>query len=103
MKQQEMVSALASEYGLSDDLMARYVDLSAEIGELGKEILNCTDYGKHSPVISDALRDELGDCLFSLLFVANIAGVDMDEALSQSIAKYRARWAAKGDIGSGGT
>ena len=44
---------------------------------------------------------ELGDVLFSLVCIANSAGVSLSNCLSGAIMKYEARFSEKGNIGSG--
>lgn len=48
-----------------------------------------------------ALKDELGDCVFSLLGLCHSLGMDAAGALEQALKKYEARLAARGDPGSG--
>lgn len=98
---QEKIAQLLSGYELDNELVPRYIDLCSEVGELGKEILKCTDYGKGKPEITPSLRDELGDCLFSLLGICNIAGIEADAAVALALKKYEARWSKSGSISSG--
>ena len=78
----------------------RYIDLVFEIEELGKELLTGTDYGKNEHVQTPGASGELGDCLFSLLALCCEMDVDAEAALGRALAKYAARFAAKGSIGS---
>ncbi len=43
---QGLVSKLVKRYGLETTPELRYVDLTTEVGELGKELLKGSDYGK---------------------------------------------------------
>ncbi len=97
---QDAVAAFVRENGLSADARARYIDLVSEVGELGKEILKATDYGLLPFEASDAFADEMGDCVFSLLCLCDTAGIDAQAALDAAIAKYKARRACGGRIGS---
>ena len=74
---QKAVEAFVKKYQLSGGTSTRYIDLVSEIGELGKEILKESNYGKmdeaQSPEkagkckFSEDTVMEMGDCLFSLL------------------------------------
>ena len=100
-KSQRRVADMAARYSLSMDVFARYMDLSAELGEVGKELLQASDYGLSGMSMSAALAGELGDCLFSLLLLGEALKIDMTDSLQTAIKKYEHRWAGKGDIGSG--
>ena len=63
------------------------------MGELAKEALIASDYGKRDFFPSEAFRDELGDALFSLICVANGAGVELEGALEHALSKYARRFA----------
>lgn len=43
---QGFVSEMVKRYGLETTPELRYVDLTTEVGELGKELLKGSDYGK---------------------------------------------------------
>jgi len=97
---QKAVANLFGKYNLSTDVQTRYIDLVSEVGELGKEILTSTDYGKKDLLINAQMIDEVGDCLFSLFALCHEMGVDSQNALNNSLAKYEQRFDNKGDIGS---
>jgi len=97
---QQTVNNFIQKYHLQTDEHTRYIDLVSEIGELGKEILKSTNYGKQNYTQNANAAGELGDCLFSLLALCSAMGVDGQDALNTAIAKYENRFAAKGDIGS---
>lgn len=80
------------------------LDLLSELGEVAKLILEATAYGKRPfPTTTPAeLSGELGDALYSLCQLATAAGVDLDTALAETLAKYEARWQTKGHMGSQG-
>ena len=77
-----------------------YIDLVSEIGELGKEILKETDYGKKDYASHETSIEEMGDCLFSLLALCCEMNIEAEEALTYAINKYQKRKECKGDIGS---
>lgn len=97
---QKLVKDFMNKYNLRTNEQTRYVDLVSEVGELGKEILNGTSYGTKEYVHTPDASGELGDCMFSLLALCCEMGVDAAEALQQALAKYEARFAQKGSIGS---
>ncbi len=69
----------------------RMLDLISETGELSKEILLATDYGKVAPSFRPSFQDEMGDVFFSLIALANQTGIDLEEALNQALEKYSER------------
>lgn len=69
---------------------SRVLDLVSEVGELAKDVLKMSDYGRKDFVKADA-KDELGDVFFSLINVANYFGVNLEEAVNASMDKYSKR------------
>ena len=98
---QNLVAEFISKYQLQTDEQTRYIDLVSEIGELGKEILKNTEYGKVKFTKSSRMTDEIGDCLFSLLALCCELNIDAKDALCDALAKYELRFDTKGDISSG--
>ena len=74
--------------------------MQSELGELGKEILKASLYGSRPFAVTDALRAEFSDLLFSLLAFAVENDINEEAALSIAISKYRNRIEAKGTAGS---
>ena len=99
---QKKVNNFNIKYNLGGSVETRFIDLSSEVGELGKEILEGTDYGEKEFEKTGNLESEFGDVLFSLVSAANCAGVDLDVALEGVLRKYENRFNAKGHIGSEG-
>jgi len=100
---QKHTAQMASKWGLSNDVMARYADLVSEIGELGKELVAGTNYGEKSfePVeSSENLAMEMGDIVFALTLLANALKLDMEECFAKTMKKCEIRMADKGHIGS---
>lgn len=79
----------------------RILDIQSELGELAKEVLKSTNYGKKELVITKELELELGDVLYSLLTFANENGVSIEKCLDGALAKYEKRNLETGNIGSG--
>ena len=98
---QGLVGDFIRKHRLSTDASIRYMDLTSEVGELGKEIIKATDYGMKDFAQTPGTADELGDCLFSLLALSCALGVDAEAQLRQAMDKYEARFAQKGNIASG--
>jgi NTP pyrophosphatase (non-canonical NTP hydrolase) len=70
----------------------RVLDALSELGELAKELLKSTDYGKtHVKGKTKEMELELGDCLFSLICLANSLDISLSDALAQVMAKYKSR------------
>lgn len=99
---QKEIANFCQNYQLDIDPAYRLLDLVSELGEVSKEILKTTTYGKlPMPRAGDALKDEIGDVLFSLICLSNTLDVDMDSALKRALEKYKARLAKNGNPGSG--
>ena len=98
---QRMVDCFVGKYRLGADVQTRYIDLVSEVGELGKEIIRATDYGRKGYSQNAGAVEEVGDCLFSLIALCSEMGVSAEEALCRAIQKYEARFELKGSVGSG--
>lgn len=94
------VYGFLNDYKLRCGINERYIDLSSEVGELGKELLKAADYGKSAFRMTADMEQELGDCLFSLIALSSELGIDPSAALDSALAKYRLRFDKKGCIGS---
>ena len=97
---QKVIRDFNTKYNLGGSIETRLIDLSSEVGELGKEILEGTNYGEKEFSRTDNLESEFGDVLFSLVSAANCAGVDLGVALEKVLKKYEDRFDEKGHIGS---
>jgi len=68
------------------------LDLSSEVGELSKEILELTNYGKRRKrIFNPNLARELGDTFYSLISIANIYNINLEKELMKSLEKYKRR------------
>ena len=99
---QKEIKDFTIKYNLGGSVEIRFIDLTSEVGELGKEILKGTDYGEKKFEHTDNLESEFGDVLFSLVSVANSVGINLESALGGVLKKYENRFNDKGNIGSGG-
>ncbi len=100
-EEQRRVSSFARSHGMTLEPWVRFLDIGSELGELSKEILKATDYGGKRLAPAPEMEEELGDCLFSLLCLAEALDLDGEAALENSLAKYEKRFAATGQMGSG--
>jgi NTP pyrophosphatase (non-canonical NTP hydrolase) len=98
---QRSVRDFVAAHGLEASAEVRLLDLLSELGELAKEALEASDYGRQAFAPTPDWQGELGDALFSLVCLANETGVDMEQALHGALRKYERRLAARGDAGSG--
>ena len=102
---QEQAAEFAQKHNLSHNVSVYMLDLVSEVGEVAKEILKATNYGANAaPLTPDKIPNtfagELGDVLYSLCSLATSAGINLDEAFTQTIQKYEKRQQASGTIGS---
>lgn len=101
MSMQREVADFVQAHGLEADVQTRLLDLASEVGEVAKEVLKATRYGREPFRPTPDWEGELGDAYFSLLCVAESTGVDLEAALRKALAKYESRLSGKGDAGSG--
>lgn len=99
MNEQRLVADFVEHHDLQAPPAYRALDLVSEVGEVAKEINLSTGYGDLDEVA--VASDEIGDCLFTLLALAETVGVDAGEALEEAIEKYESRLEDTGDAGSG--
>ncbi len=97
---QELVSQMTKKYNLEISPELRYIDLTSELGELGKEILLSTEYGRNEFSATDNLESEIGDTFYSLICIANSLDINLSNALIKVLQKYEKRFFEKGSIGS---
>ncbi|PSG98682.1 MAG: nucleotide pyrophosphohydrolase [Nanohaloarchaea archaeon SW_7_43_1] len=99
MEQQEKVAEFVEKHNMQATSAFRIMDLVAEVGEIASDATKSADYGESEEELR-VEKDELGDALFSLISVANDLGIDLEEALDESLDKYESRIEEKGDAGS---
>lgn len=93
---QTTVEKFCTDNNLQCDAVSRLLDLHSELGELSKEVLKITNYGKNQilPKNKD-LELEMGDALFSLICLANTLDINLESALEDALIKYTNRIRAK--------
>jgi len=96
---QEKVREFCEQHNLNSPVEHRVLDLTSEVGEVAKEVLKMTDYGRKELTPRKEIREELGDAFFSLITVANSFDVDLEQALEKVLEKYKRRL-EKGSAGS---
>ena len=96
---QDKVKNFCEQHDLSTSSEVRFLDIVSELGEMAKEILLHSDYGKKTIDHSARLEEEVGDTIFSLIALSNSFDIDMEVALNKVLKKYELR-AHNGSIGS---
>ncbi len=100
-EEQRKAAQFAQVHELNMDPQIRLLDLTAELGELSKELLKASDYGKAPITATKDMEEELGDCVFSLLCLCDSLHLDSEKALHAVLEKYRRRFGETNGIGSG--
>jgi NTP pyrophosphatase (non-canonical NTP hydrolase) len=98
---QTRVAEFVRAHQLETSVEVRLLDLSSEVGELAKEVLKASQYGRTTFAPNAAWAGELADVFFALVCLANSTQVNLEEALGGALEKYQARLAVKGEVGSG--
>lgn len=98
---QRLVKDFTQDKGIESKVEVRIIDLVSELGELSKEILKSTNYGRSDFTSSQQFKEELGDVFFSLISIANESNTNLEESLKIVLEKYNDRFAQRGGIDSG--
>ncbi|MBU4000492.1 MazG-like family protein [Patescibacteria group bacterium] len=98
-KIQEKIKQFCEENKMESPAEHRVLDTMSELGEVAKEILKMSDYGRKPLEYRKELKSELGDVLYSLITLANTFDIDLEDALNQVLEKYKKRL-KKGSAGS---
>ncbi len=98
---QQVVARFVEAHALEVPPAVRLLDLVSEAGEVARELLTATRYGREAFRPGAAWAEELADLFFALVCVANGTGVDLETALDDALARYATRLAERGDAGSG--
>jgi len=100
---QQRASEFAEKHNLIRSPGVYALDLLSELGEVAKEILLATDYGKRplpTQFNQSDLAGELGDALYSLCLLAHASGIDLEAAFATTLTKYEQRRQQQGNPGS---
>ena len=90
-KIQEKVKKFCKENKLESPIEHRILDLVSELGEVSKEVLKMSNYGRKKLKIKKEVKQELGDVFFSLINIANYFKVDLENTLDLVLKKYKKR------------
>lgn len=96
---QQKIKEFCKKHNLESPPEHRVLDTMSELGEVAKEILKMSDYGRKPIKYRDELKSELGDLFYSLITIANSFDIDLEEALNLVFEKYEKRL-KKGSAGS---
>lgn len=96
---QKRISEFSKENNLDSAPEYKILDTISELGEVAKEMLKMTDYGKTEAVFNEKMKSELGDLLYSVVTIANSLHIDLEEAIKGVLEKYEKRL-RKGGVGS---
>ena len=92
---QEKVQKFCDEHNLNTSPQSRLIDTVSELGEVAKELLVGSDYGKKSFQHNEKIELEIGDVVFSIIALSNSLDINIEKVLK----KYEQR-AKQGSIGS---
>ena len=96
---QEKVQKFCDEHNLNISPQSRLIDTVSELGEVAKELLVGSDYGKKSFQQNEKIELEIGDVVFSIIALSNSLDINIEDALQKVLKKYEQR-AKQGSIGS---
>ncbi len=88
---QERIKKFCEENDMEAPAEHRVLDTMSELGEVAKEILKMSNYGRKPIEYRGELKSELGDVLYSLITIANTFDIDLEDALYQVLEKYKKR------------
>jgi NTP pyrophosphatase (non-canonical NTP hydrolase) len=91
MELQKLIAVFANEKGIVTRPEIRALDLVSETGELAKEVLKATEYGKKHFFKTEDWKVEMGDVLFALVCLANETETDLGESIKLALDKYAER------------
>lgn len=97
---QVLVQRFVRKNGLNEDIPCRVLDLASEVGELAKEVLKGSRYGKCAFVTRPEFEEELGDVLFEVICVANAENIELEGVLHKTLQKMKRRIEKNGHPGS---
>ncbi len=88
---QNKIKEFCKANGLESPVEHRLLDLVSEVGELSKDVLKMSNYGREDFKLNPEVEMELGDVLYCLITVANSLDVSLEDALAKVVAKYEKR------------
>ncbi len=97
---QKRILTFVRKYNLEHSPEISTLDLVSEVGEIAKEILKSSNYGKEPSQPREEVEAEIGDAFYSLINLANVHKIDLEEALNLALKKYEGRLQKRGVVGS---
>lgn len=88
---QKLVANFVAQQNLDASVSIRSLDLVSEIGELMKEYIVATSYGKKEFRPTAGWEAEFGDVLFTLVCLANLTNIDIENSLNKTMKRYENR------------
>lgn len=82
------------------DPQSRMMDVASEVGELSKEVLKSTKYGRKEFTMTPEFEEEYGDVLYSLLSMGLENGIDIEANMKKMIKKMNSRFGIEEDYSS---
>ena len=81
-----------NKYHLETQPAFSLLDIMSELGEVAKELLKSTDYGRR-PGDADPvrMREEIGDLMFAVAYLSTLYDVDPEAAMWESVRKFERR------------
>ena len=77
------------------DPQSRMMDITSEVGELSKEVLKSTKYGRKEFTVSSEFEEEYGDVLYSVLSMGLENNIDIEANMIKMIHKMNSRFGIK--------
>lgn len=100
MNDSDKVLNFINKTGYTSSTEMRLLDIASEVGEVAKEVLKSSSYGKTDFSITESFIEELGDLYFSLLCLAAENQIDLSKELDKILAKYNRRIEERNSMGS---
>ncbi len=97
---QTLIKKFVDERNIGTSTENRMLDLLSESGELAKEVLKGSDYGKRLFIKNKAFDAEFGDVFFSLVCLANQTDINLETLIVNALDKYDKRFKEHHHIGS---
>jgi NTP pyrophosphatase (non-canonical NTP hydrolase) len=97
---QKEVEVFCKKYKLESNTEIRCLDLVSEVGELSKEIIKSTEYGRQKTKVTKNTELEIGDVFFCLIMLSNKLDINLEKALEKVLKKYKERFSKNKKISS---
>ena len=88
---QQKIKQFVEKYNLKTKPELRMLDVISEAGEVSKEILKMTQYGRQKATYRKEIELEIADLLFSVVCLATHYNIDVEKAIETILKKYEER------------